>query len=385
MSVDELNETSEQIAARKPDAARMTTPSTDALVSGAVGTAEGVTHRVYGIVGQAVEDARGFRLGTESLSSLASKVGRAERRAESYLALAGVVSPPNAQELEQTIELVVARARANKTRLSNGEKLLDFPKLDHFATASGALLGLNTGDDRIEEVRVIDHTPRGRKRRRIEIHAFDHRGFHVLDANLSRLDAGVLYVDALRATHGRNCEDLELDFGGHGVPGRGNALAVAAGLESLITEAVKNGVHTLATSPGSPAVASLYMKMGFTEPGSEQPFSKRRLEWLLEQFPLLSEGVQAANLIRKQQHVEEQLERGEEPNWIQKLDLTNPEAVHQALAGFRLSRAAITDVPKDVAAKLEAAGEKEPEPRHTVWKRKLPESKSNVRVLRLSE
>ncbi len=347
MTVDELNQASEQIE-EMPG-------KTDRYLSGTVGAIEGVGHRAWS-----------YRLPDEGV---ATKVGRAQRRAGSYLAIAGALSPPDPAELDRTIDAVVAQAKANRFRLEAGEPILDFPKLDHFAEMGRALLGLNRGNDTIDEVRLR------KAKSEIEVHAFDRRGHHVVEAHLSKHSPGVLYIDSLRATHGRNCDDLALDFGGLEVPGRGNALAVAAGLEALILECAKHGVHTIATSPGSPMVASLYQKMGFTAPGSDEPFARRRVEWLLEEFPILAEGVQAVNLIRKE-HAE---------NWVQKLDLTNPEAVRQALAGFRLSRAAIRDVPKDVAGRMVKLGLERPKPNHEEWVKELAETKNNVRVLHRRE
>jgi hypothetical protein len=136
------------------------------------------------------------------------------------------------------------------------------------------------------------------------------------------------------------------------------------------------------TSPGSPMVARLYEHMGFTEPGSKSPFHRKPLTWLLEQIPVVTEFVDAVTLVKKERNVQEQIERGEDPNYLMALDLTNPVAVRQALVAFSLSRRGLSDVPKDVAEKMAAAGMKAPKPNRAQWAKDLSEDFSNVRVIR---
>lgn len=322
------------------------------------------------------------RAGVERTASLTQKLERSARRVGSYLAIAGITPPPDPQALERTIELVVAQAKANRHRLEVGLPILDFPRLDAFAAMAEGLVGQGQGPDRIAEVRVVDWVPKGKKRRDVAIHAFDRRGFHVLEAAFSKVAPGTLYIDCLRASHGRNCEDLGLDFGGAKVPGRGNPALVGAGLEALLVHAVRHGVHTIATSPGSPMVAMLYLKMGFTAPGSPVPFARRRLEWLLEQLPVVKEAIAGLHLVRKERNVQAQLEAGEAPSYLQRLELDNPEAVRQALSAFQLSRASAPPVPRDVAAQIVAEGGAAPQPNPRAWEKELPEDASNVRVLR---
>lgn len=373
LSVEALDRAADAIGPTLPASIGDVLPSKRLAGALKLGAGEGVATRAL---------AAGQRPELISPNTVHAKLQRGVRRAGSYLAIAGLVPPPDRRSLEETIDLVVAQAKANRHRLEVGQEILDFPRLDAFAAMAESLFGHGSGADRVEEVRVVDWIPKGKKRRDVAIHAFDRRGFHVLEAAFSKVGPGLLYIDCLRASHGRNCEDLGLDFGGGKVPGRGNAALVGAGLEALLIHAVRHGVHTIATSPGSPMVASLYMKMGFTAPGSEAPFTRHRLEWLLEQFPVLREAIAGLNLVRKERNVQAQLEAGQAPSYLQKLELDNPEAVRQALSAFRLSRASVTDVPKDVAARLVQAGHPAPKPNHAEWKKELPGDASNIRVLR---
>jgi hypothetical protein len=374
MTVGELDARYEDMSTALP--ATIGDLQSSATVAGAVklGATEGIAARFFTKV---------ERLGPKQAPpSLLARYQRLENKASSYLALAGLMTPIDAEALEGTIDLVVAQAKANKHRLGLGQSVADFPKLDDFASMAEALLGINQGRDQVVEVRVVDWSPKAKKNKAIELHAFDKAGFHVLEAELSKAAPGVLYVDCLKASHGRNCDEIAMDFGGRGMPGRGNAALVGAGLEAVMVHAVRHGVYAIRTRPGSPMVASLYMKMGFTEPGSDTPFSRRRIEWLLEQLPILSEGIAALNLIREQLNVHRQAQGGADPHTDQTLDLTNPEAVRQALVAFRLSRAAVTGVPRGVAAKLVAMGKRPPRPGLKRYAREIPESASNVRVIR---
>ena len=68
-------------------------------------------------------------------------------------------------------------------------------------------------------------------------------------------EPGVLYVNELQASHGRNCDELLMALGGAEVVGRGNAALISSGLEAVIVEGAKAGLHTLATRPGSAGAA----------------------------------------------------------------------------------------------------------------------------------
>ena len=97
--------------------------------------AEGINHRVRNLPDE----------------SVVNKIGRAERKATSYLAIAGAIEPPDPKELDATIDAVVAQAKANKFKPG-------FPTLDQLTSMCGGLIGLNSGDDRIVEVRLKQTT-----------------------------------------------------------------------------------------------------------------------------------------------------------------------------------------------------------------------------------
>src|SRR5207237_4551072 len=104
----------------------------------------------------------------------------------------------------------------------------------------------------------------------IRLDGFDRAGFHVLDAKLMpKPPPGTLYVHVLRAAHGRNVDDFNLEEGERKVPGRGNTLAVAVALEATVQAALEAGFCRIECNPGGPTVAALYERIGFrkkTEP-----------------------------------------------------------------------------------------------------------------------
>lgn len=364
------------------------------VVSAAVGVVEGAAQAAA----QAVTDgrdalqptpqeARKYRSQTLATAAHAAKrvpgeLKGTQRSVGRWLALAGVVQPPNRAEVRQIINDVVLLAQGNKLRHDvNSAHVARAPKLDDIAAMGQSLLGLNSGDDQIVEVRAVEFP--SRRGKAFELHAFDRAGFHVLHCEVFMLEPGKLYVDDLRATHGRNAEDLMLSIGAERMPGRGNALAVAAGLEAVIVTGARAGIHQIVTRPGSPQVQRLYEKMGFTSPGSADPFKRRLVEWAVDRLPVVSGVIDAAKFATKSIRTMELIDRGEEADMRMVLDLTNAAAVEQALVGFRLGRAAIRDVPKGVADEVVRSGRAEPRPLAKAWARQYPEGAPNVRVLRL--
>jgi hypothetical protein len=297
-----------------------------------------------------------FKAGVENSQSLQMKLDRLGKKATSYLAITGIAAPPNEADVQALVAKVVARAKQNKAAPG-------FPSTQDLAKIASVTLGLNSGPDKIGEVWAEDVAATKQQKAHFALHAFDQRGFHVMWGQVHKQADGVLYIDGLRASHGRNCDDLPLDMGEGSVPGRGNGAITAAGLEAMITSGVEHGLHAIATSPGSPAVARLYEKMGFTAPGSKEPFHKKPIAWALENVPVVSDAIDTVNIARKGLAAQEQMAAGAtEPQYDMLLDLTNPEAVRQALVAFKLSRSAAKDVPKNVSDRLLAAGQPAPQP-----------------------
>jgi hypothetical protein len=351
------------------------TESADAVASAVVGTAEGAASAVKGFV----EAQR------ERVPRRGSSIGRAAvygtRKAESLgkesgqlLALAGIGKPPDPEATRSLIEEVTVLAKANEARVRlESAHAIPFPKIGDFAAMAAPLIGLNRGADRIEEIRIAAW---GGKRRDVEIHAFDAAGYHVLELGVHMKSPGVLYIDELQASHGRSCDRLFMAFGGASTPGRGNAGLIAAGLESLIVEGAKAGLYAITTKPGSPQVQRLYEKMGFTSPGDSGPWKRRLTLWAAEKVPVAS-GLLGLAALSRQALAAKNGEDGE----TMLLDLRNPEAVKQALVAFQLARARFTDVPKDVAKKMEALGLKPERPTIERFRKQIPDGCTNTRVV----
>ncbi|MCC6810797.1 MAG: hypothetical protein IT381_25435 [Deltaproteobacteria bacterium] len=387
ISGEELDELHERIAEKFPNGSNI--PGTlDTVASASVGVGEGVAIALKQFVETELAKMRGgadkgFKAGQETSHSLAQKLAQKQsyvgghavnlqKEVGKFAALVGAVSPPDPKATDKLIEQVVTMAKANKARLELGSShAIEFPKLKDFAEMGQGLLGVNGGKDKIEEVRVALW---GGKARQAQIHAWDSAGFHVLNTVLDMHAPGEVWVEELQASHGRNCTELFMAQGGEKVPGRGNAGLVAAGLEAVIVKGVQAGVHAIVTRPGSPQVQRLYEKMGFTTPGETKPWRKRVLEWAVEKLPVVPGLMNAATML-KQGLLEAQ---GKDMSTM-RLDLTNPEAVRQALVGFRLARATIKDVPKDIGDKMKAMGQKPDKP-DTTERARL--EGNNVRVIR---
>lgn len=297
----------------------------------------------------------------------------APKEAGKFLAIAGLASPADPEATEAQIDQVVTMARANAARIEIRNKhAIAAPDLDEIAKMGTALLGLNSGPDQIKEVRVIAHEDDAHT---FELHAFDAAGYHVFDIEVYMAEPGVMHIDTLQASHGRNCEKLLMAFGGSSVPGRGNAAAIAAGLEALVVEGAKAGLHKIRTTPGSPQVMRLYEKMGFTSPGDDRPWRRKLVAWTAEKLPVVSGLFTAASLL-----AESFKQDGRSQHMV--LDLEHDDAVRQALVGFRLARAAFSDVPKNVAQRMEALGQTPTPPSQATYAEEFPEG-PNVRVLRI--
>lgn len=195
---------------------------------------------------------------------------------------------------------IVTRAKANAAGPA--------PELDvnKFAPLAKRLLGLNTGSDQISEVvtyRFVDQ---------LRFDAFDHAGYHVMFGSVSVADKS-LYVDLLKASHGRNVEDLVYGQDEVKMPGRGNTRAIAEALNGAVDCALDAGFSTLSCTPGNGDVAQLYAKMGFVrQDGNPTPAAGETMT----------------------------------------LDLSNEQVVQQMSFVFCASRAGITDVPKNVPEKM---------------------------------
>lgn len=286
------------------------------------------------------------------------------------LALAGVLQPPDRDASEREIQQVVAMARANRARLEIGSRrAIEFFDLDELAEMATVLLGVNKGEDAIREVRVADVGGDD-----YEVHAFDAAGYHVLDLSCSMAAPGVLEIESLQASHGRNCESLTMAFGGPSVPGRGNAAAVAAGLSEVIVKGSAAGLHAIQTIPGSPQVQRLYEKMGFTTPGDSRPWRRKLVAWSAQKLPVVSGVMNVTDMLLRS------LKRPTHDELVMTLDLTNEDAVRQALVAFGLTRAAVKDVPKGVADRIAASGAEVKPPSVERYRREFPEG-PGVRVL----
>jgi len=301
--------------------------------------------------------------GLHTSRSLADKFHDAQKSTSSYLAIAGISSPPNADELQTQIDGVVAKAEANKEAIAADPTLRAFPTLDEVTKLAKGLVGLNKGDDSIQQVRTTMESFEGRDRK-FNVHAFDRRGYHVMWAKCLDGGKGVLAIESLRASHGRNCDSFKLAPGKRGVPGRGNAAVTAAALEAVVLEAVNSGVHTLRTSPGSPAVSRLYAKMGFKFANDSDSYHRHPVEWALETIPLVRRWDDAKRVVHK---IDDMNSDTPDTAFSMVLDLTDPAAVRQALVAFQLSRGAVDDVPKNVADRMSAMGETPSEPAFLDW------------------
>lgn len=223
---------------------------------------------------------------------------------------------PTAEVLQAQVDHILGAARANEA--AKADPLLTdatvAPALDHF-------LGINSGPDEIVE--AVAH----REAHNVFIDLFDRAGFHVMGMQ-AQAAGRALHVVELKATHGRNVEDLKVYRLQDKIPGRGNARLVAEGLQQMVQLAASNGFSSLSCVPANDEVAKLYAKMGFV--------ADHDLE------------TSAFNAMT--------------------LDLTNPKIVQQLVFVFAASRAGIRDVPKDVSAKMQARGEALSPPNRTTGK-----------------
>lgn len=212
---------------------------------------------------------------------------------------------PDTTALSQHADMLVARAQASALARRSGAFSHAAFSTAAFAHVAERVLGLNSGPDEISEAHLLADAVG------VRLEAYDRVGFHVLSGLLiARPHA--LYISELKAAHGRNIEELGGFGAGHAhLPGRGNARAVSEALTALMESAVAAGFTSLACTPGSPEVARLYAKMGFVDI----------------------------------QHESEMV-----------LDLTDAQAVKHLLFVFTASRAGISDVPKNVAARIRASG-----------------------------
>jgi hypothetical protein len=365
----------------------------DTILSASLGAGEGVALSMKNFIISEKEKLRGtapkgFKPGQETSASIAQKLaGKAsylgdaasgtQKEIGKFAALAGLVKPQDPKATDKLIDQVVTMAKANKARIELGSAhAINFPKLKDFAKMGQALLGLNKGKDQIGEVRVGIW---GGKKPQAQLHAWDKAGFHVMNTVLDFYAPGEIWVEELQASHGRNATQLFMAQGGEKQPGRGNAAAVAAGLESVIVNGVQAGLHAIVTRPGSPQVQRLYEKMGFTTPGDTRPWKKKLIEWAAEKLPVVPGILNAVTMLRQGFGEAE----GKDMSTM-KLDLTNPEAVRQALVSFRLTRSAASDVPKGVAEKMVAMGQQADTP-DTEVRERLSEGSNNVSVLRLED
>lgn len=212
---------------------------------------------------------------------------------------------PDFAKLAEDVSRIVTRATENAASATPPTT----PKAAQFAPLAGRLLGVNTGNDQLSE--VISYVDK-QDPRALKFDAFDRAGFHVIFGQV-KVEQRSLYVSYLKATHGRNVEDLTYVRGEEKMPGRGNSRAIAEALNGAVDCALEAGFSSLACTPGSLDVAELYAKMGFVrEDGIAKPEAWKKM----------------------------------------KLDLTNPAVVQQMTFVFSASRASITDVPKTVADKM---------------------------------
>jgi hypothetical protein len=239
-------------------------------------------------------------------------------KAKGFLALAGVGGGADVEAARKIATEVTERARANKAAVP---PKVSFFEADNLKAAAQGLLGINSGPDQTEEVRI--HTSHENGNPIVKFQVLDRAGFHVMSASVRFRDPGGGWI-GLAASHGRDSGELEQFGGAAKVPGRGNALLVAAGLESILVEGSKHGLYRLGCEPASDKVAELYARMGFKTLDGSLP-AKGKEMWL---------------------------------------DLTDEEVTRKALVSFVLGRGQITDVPKDVAQRLVAEGGNAPVPRY---------------------
>lgn len=228
---------------------------------------------------------------------------------------------PDLNALQARASAWLAKAEANKAKLEAGGKTPITPA--DFKAALKGLIGINSGADEVVQVHATDYCDDlGRREpgKFLSIDAFDAAGFHVLRGDIYTEDAGALYIAGLRATHGRNVDDLGLREGEAKIPGRGNTRLIAQAFESAIEAALEQGFTKLQCMPGGPSVAKLYYKMGFRYEETKDPDAYIKFETMT-------------------------------------LDLTDKERIDQIVFVFAASRAGITDVPKNIGERIAAAGE----------------------------
>ena len=247
----------------------------------------------------------GDKTGVSALSAARLESYRLVRR-ETQGLFPGLRPDPSA--LQTQVERIAGQARANEA--ARGSPALNANTFDH---ALERLLGVNSGPDEIAETHA--HVERTDGVDRVHLDAFDRAGFHVLAAHLVA-NGRALHVIELKATHGRNVQDLTV-YHEQRMPGRGNKPLVAEALSEVVEAALANGFSSLSCVPATNEVAQLYAKMGF--------------------------------------HADNGLEVAMYNEMT--LDLTDARAVQQLVIVFGASRAAIRDVPKDVSAKMQAAGQ----------------------------
>lgn len=219
-------------------------------------------------------------------------------------------SMPDFAVLAKQCEEIVSKATAN-AQLTGARKL----SAESVAPMANYLLGINTGPDQISE--IIAHKAAPGTISDLEFHAFDAQGFNVIYGAVKAKESS-LHINFLKASHGRDVSDLKYTGAEQKMPGRGNARAVAEGLNGAVACALAAGFDSLSCNAGTVDVCELYMKMGFKRvDGKTEP----------------------------------------EPQKLLKLDLTNPDVVQQMMFVFSASRMSITDVPKNVDAKIAAAGQ----------------------------
>jgi len=212
-------------------------------------------------------------------------------------------------KVSRTVETAIAnRAKPAPTALDK----------EKFAAVTQRLIGINSGPDQISEASLQESG------NDLEFNAYDKAGFHVMFGRI-RVSGDAVYVANLKATHGRNVDDLSYAHGEEKMPGRGNTRAVSEALSAATEAALASGFSALECTPGSNEVAALYAKMGFKTKDGSAPaaFDKMRL------------------------------------------DLTDTAAVQQMVFVFTASRLSITDVPKTVSDKILAQGKAQTPPNRT--------------------
>jgi hypothetical protein len=170
-------------------------------------------------------------------------------------ALAGLGGPKiDLAALKAEAESIVAAAKTAKPQNNFDPAALE--------TFRSSFLGLNAGPDRIVEVDLQLVTGSF-----FRMKARDEIGFVVLDSQVTLRNFKPISVclDMVRATHGRNADELELTEGAKAVIGRGNPQAVAAFFLGAMRLAQSAGIPALALEAGGPSVARLYERMGFVK------------------------------------------------------------------------------------------------------------------------